>query len=390
MSEIGAAATGKDTGNSVVKVREQSEPGVSHGHNDQGKKGTLSIECPNPPEPKRTAQDNHSEYHFAGASFKAELENKDFDEPLIDKTEAIPLRSKKTDRLKKRSAKKSKKSKIHGSSVESFLDLPAELLHEIFSYLRPSDILGSLVLLNRSNKAFIEENATSLARDICARRYWVLTRCFHLPLALRDVPPKAVPSLLSPRRQELLTLHRKPYQHIVAVHPEEVCTCMTCVFAWNNLCMVLDFAHWQPYLNNREPIPMIPRGSTPEWNTTLLEANAAVVKRAMKSPLTYARILETHLDSITGTLMRPIRWNKKISIPNKSRLYNLTSADVANGTDEFLDRSGPPSYEPPWHRDNYYGLECYVPNRKWDKEEQRWKYWPAQHQRDLEWIMERF
>ncbi|GAB7365854.1 hypothetical protein MBLNU230_g7185t1 [Neophaeotheca triangularis] len=384
-------AANETLGHTATEIDESRlESTNNQDENEKASKDVVKHHSSSPSEPEVATKTVGADYHYAGTSFNAALENKDYDEPLVDKTEALPLRSKKTDRLKKRLEKKTKKKKGSGLDVKSFLDLPVELLHEIFSHLRPRDILGSLLLLNRSTKTFIEENETSLARDICARRYWVLSQCFHLPVPLQEVPPKAIPSLLSPQRQQLLTLHRKPYHHIVASFPEEVCTCMTCVFAWNNLCMVLDFAHWQPYLNDREPIPMIPRGSMPEWNTKLLEANGAVVKHAMKSPLTYARILEKHLDSITGTLMRPIRYNKKISLPNKNRLYNLTSEDVEKGTDGFLDRKGPPSYEPPWHRDNYYSLECYVPNRKWDKEELRWKYWPAQHRRDLEWIMERF
>jgi len=57
----------------------------------------------------------------------------------------------------------------------------------------------------------------------------------------------------------------------------------------------------------------------------------------------------------------------------------------------YLARKGPPSYEFPYHRDNYYNLEAYVPNRKWSHEEGCWKYYAAtQHERDLEWVRDRF
>jgi hypothetical protein len=39
----------------------------------------------------------------------------------------------------------------------------------------------------------------------------------------------------------------------------------------------------------------------------------------------------------------------------------------------------------PFHRDNYYMLEAYLPNRSWFADDKRWGYMPAeQHQRDLE------
>jgi hypothetical protein len=81
--------------------------------------------------------------------------------------------------------------------------------------------------------------------------------------------------------------------------------------------------------------------------------------------------------------------------------------DVRAETDGFLERSGPPSLDFPFHRDGYYMLEgkfliscwigggrrltcvslAYLPNRGWNKDENRWMYLPAsQHERDVEMV----
>ena len=61
--------------------------------------------------------------------------------------------------------------------------------------------------------------------------------------------------------------------------------------------------------------------------------------------------------------------------------------DAAAETDLFLERSGPPSLDFPYHRDNYYMLEAYLPNRGWDAEVGEWRYMSAlQHDRDVEFV----
>ena len=66
----------------------------------------------------------------------------------------------------------------------------------------------------------------------------------------------------------------------------------------------------------------------------------------------------------------------------------MTEEDEKAETDLFLERSGPPSTELPFHRDQYYLLETYMPNRGWNSEEQRWMYMPAdQHDRDVAWVV---
>lgn len=61
--------------------------------------------------------------------------------------------------------------------------------------------------------------------------------------------------------------------------------------------------------------------------------------------------------------------------------------DVLAGTDEFLKRSGPPTLDFPFHRDNYYMLEAYAPNRGWNEESGTWRYMPKeQHEKDVEFV----
>lgn len=63
----------------------------------------------------------------------------------------------------------------------------------------------------------------------------------------------------------------------------------------------------------------------------------------------------------------------------------MTEADATSGYDAFLGRSGPSSLDFPFHRDNYYMLEAYLPNRGWSDELQRWMYVPEnQHDTDVE------
>ena len=318
--------------------------------------------------------------------------DEDRDEPLVDVTAKLALHSKKTDRLRRKMLKK--ESRRVKSEIKSFLDLPSELLIEVLGHLFPSDAIA-LLRLSRFSREFILENESTIADRITQSRYWVLRQCFTLPVLLTQVPAAARAALLSPRWQERLKIHRNPYQHIQHIDPALVCTCMSCVLAWNNLNIVLDLSHWQANLENREPLPVIPRGSTPDWNAKLLGEHATIVEKAIASPLYHARILQTHLDSITRTIVRFSKWRKKGEPKNliKPRLYRLSDKDTESGSDKFLDRSGPPSYQPIYMRDNYYSVEAFVPNRKRDKTEQTWKYyskWPQPHVNDLSWVAARF
>ncbi|KAL2429032.1 hypothetical protein ABEF95_011873 [Exophiala dermatitidis] len=343
---------------------------------------------------------------LATAKADKDKASSDDDQPLIDTTAQLALHSKKTARLQRRQEKKQSARRTR-SDIQSILDLPPEILLLILSFLQPSDIY-TLLRLNRSMRIFILDNENAIADSIMSRRYWVLLQCFPLPVMLEKVPDVARPVLLSQQWQDRLRIHKNPYQHIKQIDPSTVCTCMSCVLAWNNLCIILDLAHWQPNFDKREPLPIIPRGRNPEWNVDLLEKNAQIVMKAMHSPLAHARILQIHLDVTTRTILRTERWRRdgkdKSDRPNsrdkilpvqpaRPRLYRLTDEDVAAQTDEFLERSGPPSYQPIYMRDNYYNVEAFVPNRKWDRDEQRWHYyskWPKPHENDLAWLVARF
>jgi len=132
---------------------------------------------------------------------------------------------------------------------------------------------------------------------------------------------------------------------------------------------------------------MIRRGSAPEWNQKLIDANAAIVEKSIESRICYITILEKHLKTTVDNLSRTFKSKETQS----ERSYNFTSADAEKETDEFLERSGPSSFEMPWHRDRYYNLEAYVPNRKWSKDKEKWLYFSeGWHDRDLEWVQEKF
>ncbi|OTA96508.1 hypothetical protein M434DRAFT_8707 [Hypoxylon sp. CO27-5] len=298
---------------------------------------------------------------------------------LEDKTEALILRSKRTERARKKQAKKSNKT---NRQSQGLLSLPYELMLNILALLRPSDTFN-LQRVNRDFHKFILGEETRITKAITRWRYVCLERCFRLPVLMEDIDPNIRPYVQSPERQELLTIHKKPYQHVQAPDPAEVCTCLTCLLRWSSLCLIVDFAHWQRNLDIGEPIPMIPRGKHPEWNQTLIASNAAIVRKALHSPLWHARLLEAHLDSTTRSIRRHAA-NKG----NKRRRFRMSKEEMESGSDLFLERSGPPSLDFPFHRDNYYMLEAYLPNRGWNAEQERWMYAPAeQHDIDIGYIV---
>jgi hypothetical protein len=299
------------------------------------------------------------------------------EEPLVDNTQALPLRSKRTERRQKKRQEKQNASKQHAT----LWDLPSELLLDILTLLRASDIF-KLLRVNHALRNYILQEESDISRKIIARRYAVMAKCFPTPVLLENVDKDAHPALLSEERQTMLNIHKRPYQHIQRPDPKVICTCLTCILSWNNLNLVVDFAHWQHNLNQGEPISMIPRGKFPEWNQTLVSSNGEIVEKALTSPLWYARILECHLYSTIGSIRR--HGNNK---GNKRRRFRMTMEDAAAENDVFLERCGPPSLDFPFHRDNYYMLEAYLPNRGWNSEVGEWRYMPAsQHDRDVEMV----
>ncbi|KAI1846299.1 hypothetical protein JX266_007504 [Neoarthrinium moseri] len=295
--------------------------------------------------------------------------------PLEDKTEPLTKRSKRTERAEKKNKLKAKKPKPQHRHL---LDLPYELVLGILQFCRPSDIFN-LGRVSREYHTVVTQDGDRLAKVICDFRYDCLQRCFQTPVLLKDVDPEVYPALHSMDRSELKMALKRPYQHVQPLDPNLICTCFICILRWTCLCIIPDFAHWQNDLDAGEPIPMIPRGTHPEWNKELVEKHAAIVRKALYSPLWHARLLEEHLKSTTRSISRHAA-NKG----NKRRRFRMTKEDIDSGTDQFLARSGPPTADLPFIRDNYYMLEAFLPNRGWSSEGNRWNYVPKeQHDTDL-------
>ncbi|KAF2255187.1 hypothetical protein BU26DRAFT_559804 [Trematosphaeria pertusa] len=298
----------------------------------------------------------------------------DDDEPLEDKTAALSLRSKRTGRMWKKQAKRDRKRE----AVLTLTKLPTELILECLKLLQPGDVLR-FGFVNRRFRSLVDANAAVLGGAFLGTRYPLLVQCFPLPKRLAEVDAALQALLVHPKRQSQLGIHRKPYQHVPPPDPNVLCTCLTCVMSWNNLCLVLDFAHWQDNLDKGEPIPIVPRGQSPQWNQQLVHRNANIVRLAIRDPLWHARILETHLDSTIRSIRRHAK-NKG----NKRKHVEMTDEEAELGTDRFLSKPGPSSFEFPYIRDEYYLLEAYLPNRTWRTPEQKWLYIiEGQHERDL-------
>ncbi|KAF1996000.1 hypothetical protein P154DRAFT_444198 [Amniculicola lignicola CBS 123094] len=297
---------------------------------------------------------------------------------LDDRTVAIPLRSKRTGRMQRKEATRQRRRE----AAAGLDQLPAELILEVLKLSRPSDVF-SFSHVDRRFHELVRRNANIIGAAMIQQRYGILAKCFPLPKMLAEVDPAIQPLLTDPRRQQLLDIHKKPYQHVHPPNPHLTCTCVTCMLTWNNLGLVLDFAHWQPYLDHGEPIPTLPRGETTQWNTDLVTRNARIVRMALANPLWHARILETHLESTIRSIRRH-RNNKG----NRRTHVDMLDDEAATGTDDFLAKHGPLGIEFPYHRDEYYMLEAYLPNRWWRSHERNWVYIiEGYHERDLALIM---
>ncbi|KAF6830294.1 F-box domain-containing protein [Colletotrichum plurivorum] len=298
------------------------------------------------------------------------------DSDLVTAAGNLKIRSKKTERMKRKMAKKTAKM---GTSTH-LLDMPNEVLIKIITNLLPSDIFR--LLRTCSDMQFlVEHNRAAIGKEIIAMRYPILEKCFMLPVPLNQVDKDLHERLQDPKRLEALTIHRK-YQHIPIVDPKAICTCLSCVVRWNSICIAVDFSHWQESLENGIPIRLIQRGLDPGWNVALNQKTRSIVSKALVSPLHYAHILEVHLRNTAAAIKRHSS-NKG----NKRRHFLMTQADVQSQTDEFLGREGPSTTDLPFHRDNYYMLEVFMPGRTWLKEEKKWAYVPANlHKKDLGFI----
>ncbi|KAF1838660.1 hypothetical protein BDW02DRAFT_564767 [Decorospora gaudefroyi] len=302
----------------------------------------------------------------------------DDEDRLEDRTAALTLRNKRTERRKRKDAARQQKR----DAIVNLAKLPTELLLESLQHVLPRDVLD-FGLVNRRFHALVNAHANAIGSAIIARRYRILAQCLPTPMLLAHTDPPVQALLTDPARQkQLISMH---YQHIQSPDPHQLCTCLTCILTWNNLGLVLDFAHWQQHLDSGIPIPTVPRGQTAEWNSELVARNSRIARKAVTNSLWHAAILALHLDST----VRAIRRHSK----NKGNMrihVHMTESDVAAETDAFLAKHGPPSLEFPYQRDEYYMSEAYLPNRWWRKAEGQWFYTIAgQHQRDLE-LVQRF
>jgi hypothetical protein len=340
----------------------------------------------------------------------------DFEKPLIDTTAKLTLRSKKTERLQRKSQRRSKKSTLsdasspgsNDSKTTTILDLPPELLSQILLNLLPTDLLN-LQLVSRSLRSFLTLHSASFTRTLLSTRYAHLSRSFWLPFPLSDetISPRAAHILRHPAYQEKLIIHKAPYtQHIPPPNPAEICSCVSCLLAWNNLCMILDYTFFaRTRLHRREPLPVIGRGQRPEWNERLLDTHREVVRRVVlgrrygREGLMYAAVLQRYFEVVAVALTRKVKVKRSEDAKVETRpaltpwkAFGITDEEVRGGTDVFLGREGPASFEFPFSRDVYYSLDAYVPARKWSKGEGRWMY-PAPgtvHANDVAWVEARF
>lgn len=301
----------------------------------------------------------------------------DDEDPLEDRTAALTLHNKRTERLRKKQATRDKKR----DAIVNLTKLPTELILECLKKLEARDVFRFSFVTRRFN-SLVDANASVIGDAIIQSRYAILAQCFPTPLLLADVAPSLRPLLTHPDRQQQLGIHKRPYQHIQAPDAQQLCTCLTCILTWNNLGLVLDFSHWQDNLDTGKPIPMIPRGHAPEWNIRLIAKNARIARKAVVNSLWHARTLEVHLDSTVRSIRRHGK-NKG----NQRTHIAMTAEDAASGTDSFLFKHGPPSLEFPYHRDEYYMLEAYLPNRWWRKTQGCWVYTiKGSHDRDMELV----
>ncbi|CAI6341952.1 unnamed protein product [Periconia digitata] len=304
----------------------------------------------------------------------------DDEEPLEDKTGALSLHSKRTERQQKKQTKRDRKRE----AIVNLTKLPTELILECLKLLTPGDVL-IFGAVNRRFRSLVSRNFKVIGDAIIRERYAILSQCFPLPKLLTQIDPTARDALVNPQRQQMLAIHHKPYRHVRPLDPTVVCSCITCFMLWNNLCLALDFAHWQDNLDLGKPLPIIPRGQSPEWNEKLVQSYVRIVRKALYNSLWHARILELHLDSTIRAIRRHAE-NKG----NQRKHVEMTDEEAGSGTDVFLAKPGPLSLEFPYTRDDYDMLEAYLPNRWWTRNSghNRWIYTIAgKHEQDLEHVM---
>lgn len=305
------------------------------------------------------------------------------DEPRVKEDGNLVVVSRRTQRQQRKKHLKSL-HKGPGTERRGILDLPYELMIAALIYLCPSDLFR----LARTNTLFYalimeHEVQEELAKGIIKWRYPTLEKCFGVPALLSNIDPDTRSILQSEECSTMLASHKVRFSHIKEPDLNTICSCITCRRRWDALCVVVDFAHWQSYLEDGEPLPMVLPGRNTKWNLKLVDANAAIVTKALYNPLWYACILEGHLRASSAAIIRHSQ-NKG----NKRLHFKLSILDYRKETDMFLDRHGPQWLDFPYNRDQYYMLEAFMPNRAWNDVENHWMYLPIdQHIFDLKYLV---
>ncbi|OHF00838.1 F-box domain-containing protein [Colletotrichum orchidophilum] len=294
----------------------------------------------------------------------------------------LNLRSKKTERMKRKLEKKNAKSSAR--RVTQLLDLPNETLTDIISHMLPSEVYKTAQTCKTLHE-LIQHNEKLLSRRIISQRYPILAKCFRLPVILDEIDPELHPVLQNSARIEMLGVHRR-YVHVPQPEPYILCTCLTCVLRWQACCVIVDFDKWRPNLDSGVPITNMRRGQDAGWNMVWKDRITDIVLQAVRSPLAHAHMLEIHLNNTCAAVKRQSE-NKG----NKRRHFKMSRADVESQTDAFLEGYGQPTIDLPYSRDNYYMLEAYMPGRTWLKDDEKWVYIPPDfHDRDLDWVAKRW
>ncbi|KAJ2984039.1 hypothetical protein NUW58_g6148 [Xylaria curta] len=306
------------------------------------------------------------------------------DEELValeDETESLTLHSKQARHAHGEGVEGAKESQ---GGLRNFLgELPYELFMKVLTFLRPSDLFR-FQRTSRNNHAFVKREESRISQAVLNLRYSFLKECFLLPVLVTTLDSSVRDVLLSPERYEYTRTDKQIYQHVKRPEPTETCTCLTCVHRWYALSILVDFAHWQEHLDKPYcGLPWVPGGGFRTWNDDMLDDHAAVVRKALYSPLWYACLMETHLTSTTRSIRR-----QAVKKGNGRREFEMTEDDVNSGTDDFLNRAGPSSLNLPASREFYYELAYFLPTRYWGWRLSRWLYIPAtQHDQDIGLIL---
>ncbi|KAK4460387.1 hypothetical protein QBC42DRAFT_332598 [Cladorrhinum samala] len=301
---------------------------------------------------------------------------------LVDLTQPIEKKSKKTKRQEMRMQKKRPPFK-----PRQFSDLDCDVMLCVLEFCVPTAI-WALSKVCRGFRELIAANEQYIADRIIAFRYPNISRCFRLPVLVTQLDSSAIRDEFGDIERSLDIFKREilpkriQLRHIPKHLSKVTCSCTSCVDRWNMLCLAVDFAHWQDDLDRGKPMPAHKWGVKPAWERQLRARYRQKVIAALHRPLLYAMILESHLDSTVRAIRRQ-RQNKA----NQLRHFPITPADARSGTDAFLANEGPSSADIPFSRDTYYMLEVFMPGRAWDGDEKKWLYMAVKHELDLRYVV---